>query len=121
MFQVMKKSVLSKTATLLLSIIFLVANTGEHQIATSANPDTNSYNASSFFNAHVCNEIISESNEEEVELDSFHHNLTSSLESFYIEFPITISSEHITIHLRKPISNESLERPKNRAPPISFI
>gem|GEM_PF-2759650 len=117
----MKKSVLSRTATLLLSVIFLVANAGEHQIATSINPGANSYNASSFFNAHVCSGIISESNEEEVELDSFHTNLTSSLESFYIEFPITISSEYITFHIQKPISNESLERPKNRAPPIYFI
>ncbi|MCW7491468.1 hypothetical protein ND861_02245 [Leptospira sp. 2 VSF19] len=117
----MKKTVISKLAVLLFSLIFVSTNTEGYSANLTTDIKTNSYNTSSIYDFNFFINNISEPTEEEAELDSFHQKQILSALTSYISFPIEIFSESLTFQLQKPNFNESLEKPKTRAPPLFFI
>lgn len=117
----MKKTVISKLSVILFSFIFLSTNTEGYSASHTSDIKTNSYNTSSIYDFSFFINNISEPSEEEAELDSFHQNQVPSTLASYTSFPAEFYSEFLTFQNLKLISNESLEKPKNRAPPLSFL
>lgn len=102
---------------MLFSLVFISTNTEGYPASLSSNVKTKSYNTSSLYDLNAFVSNISEPGEEEAKLDSLHQNHIHSSLSSYIPVPIEISSEYLTFHLLEPISNETLEIQKDRAPP----
>lgn len=114
----MKQTVISKLSVLLFSFIFLSTNTDGYPASHTSDIKTNSYNISSIYDLSFFINNISETSEEEAELDSFHQNQVPATLTSYTSLPAEFFSEFLTFQQQKIISNESLEKPKNRAPPL---
>lgn len=117
---VMKKTIVSRLAIVLFSLIFVSTNTEGYPTSFTSHLETKSYNPFSLFDFNNFHGSISEPNEEEARLDSFHQSQIHSSLSFYIPLPIEYFSESLTKLSVSPVSTDSLEKPKNRAPPTYY-
>ncbi|TGL86674.1 hypothetical protein EHQ68_15360 [Leptospira congkakensis] len=117
----MTKTIASKIAIMLFSLVFISTNTEGYPASLTNNVKTKSYKTSSLYDLNFFVSNISEPSEEEAKLDAFHQNHIHSSLFSYIPSPIELSSESLSFHLQEPISNIILERQKNRAPPINSI
>lgn len=117
----MKKTVMSRLAIILFSLIFISTNTEGYPASFTSNVQTKSYNPSSLYDLNCVVNSISEPSEEEAKLDFIHQNQIHSALSSYFPLPIDFFSEMIVFGSLEPVSIESLEKPKNRAPPVHSI
>lgn len=116
---VMVNTFISRLAVILLSLVFFSTNTEGYASFRDSYQENQSYKHSSLYDFSYVIQEVTETSEEESEINSNRNSVFLHSFTFFQNLPLSFTSEFISVSYSFPITFTFHHNLKNRAPPIS--